>query len=276
MVELPEAFTLADQLSKKVAGRKIIRVVAAFSPHKFAWYHDDPQNYQSLLKGKMINQITSAGGIVEIQADYVHIALSEGIGLRYHKNDQQLPDKHQLLIEFDDHSFLSVSVQMYGGILCFKEGTCETDYYLIAKEKPSPLSGEFNQVYFKKMIGNPELQKKSAKFFLATEQRIPGLGNGVLQDILLAAKLHPKTKLSALSDTEQLALYQAVKSVLKEMTDKGGRDTEKDLYGNNGGYITKLSKNTAGLPCSECGSLIKKENYMGGSIYFCPRCQELK
>jgi formamidopyrimidine-DNA glycosylase len=42
----------------------------------------------------------------------------------------------------------------------------------------------------------------SAKAFLATEQRIPGLGNGVLQDILFTAGIHPKRKMAAISEEE--------------------------------------------------------------------------
>ena len=59
------------------------------------------------------------------------------------------------------------------------------------------------------------------------------------------------------------------------MIENGGRDTEKDLFGNAGGYTTKLSKNTAGKLCRNCGSIIKKESYMGGSIYYCNKCQKL-
>ncbi len=59
------------------------------------------------------------------------------------------------------------------------------------------------------------------------------------------------------------------------MTKLGGRDTEKDFFGNNGGYKTVMSKNNAGLPCPACSSLIKKENFMGGSVYFCMECQKL-
>lgn len=95
-----------------------------------------------------------------------------------------------------------------------------------------------------------------------------------MQDILFNAKIHPKRKVKTLSNKEKDKLYISIKSVLTEMIEKGGRDTEKDLFGNNGGYITKLSKNTAGKPCSNCGSKIKK-NYMGGSIYYCSKCQKL-
>lgn len=275
MIELPEAAVLADQLNKKVKGRKVKKVIAAQSPHKFAWYQGNPQNYNLLLKNKTINKASSAGGIVEIYADDIIIALSDGAGLKYHFDDKDLPKKHQLLIEFDNTTFLSVSIQMYGGILCFKEGGCDNKYYLTAKEKPSPISKKFNDKYFNRIISSDDLQNKSVKFLLATEQRIPGLGNGVLQDILFNAGIHPKRKVVDLSDKEKDDLFHSIKNVLTEMIKKGGRNTEKDLFGNNGGYVTRLSKNTAGQPCTNCGTLIKKENYMGGSIYFCIKCQKL-
>ena len=59
----------------------------------------------------------------------------------------------------------------------------------------------------------------------------------------------------------------------KRMDANGGRDTERDLFGRFGGYRTILSKNTSGKPCSTCGDIIKKEAYLGGSIYYCPTCQ---
>jgi formamidopyrimidine-DNA glycosylase len=249
MIELPEAAVLANQLNKKVKGRKIVRVIAAHSPHKFA--------------------------LVEIRVDDAIIVLSDGANLRYHYDNKELPKKHQLLIELDNSTFLTVSIQMYGGVLCFKEGTCNNKYYPTAKEKPSPLSKKFNEKYFNSIISDVDLQNKSVKFLLATEQRIPGLGNGVLQDILYNAKIHPKRKVATLSDKEKDKLHYSLKTVLMDMIEKGGRDTEKDLFGNNGGYITKLSKNTAGKPCSNCGSTIKKESYMGGSIYYRSKCQKL-
>ncbi len=57
------------------------------------------------------------------------------------------------------------------------------------------------------------------------------------------------------------------------MRDDGGRDTEKDLFGQAGGYRTLLCANTLLEGCPQCGSELRKEAYMGGSIYFCPQCQ---
>jgi formamidopyrimidine-DNA glycosylase len=36
-------------------------------------------------------------------------------------------------------------------------------------------------------------------------------------------------------------------------------------YGNKGGYVTILIKNTVGKPCPRCGTLIEKTAYMGGA-----------
>lgn len=68
-------------------------------------------------------------------------------------------------------------------------------------------------------------------------------------------------------------MFQAVRQVLSAITEQGGRDTERDLYGRFGGYRTILSKKTVGTPCPACGSTIVKEAYLGGSIYYCPGCQ---
>jgi formamidopyrimidine-DNA glycosylase len=111
------------------------------------------------------------------------------------------------------------------------------------------------------------------KAFLATEQRIPGFGNGVLQDTLFKARLNPKRKLCDLDDEGRARLFAVLKAVLQEMTDRGGRDTETDLYGDPGGYTTLMSRNTVGKPCPSCRQPIKKSSYMGGAVYFCPECQ---
>jgi formamidopyrimidine-DNA glycosylase len=274
VIELPEAAVLAKQISETVVGKKIKNVIAAQTPHKLAWYFGDPQEYRSLLTGKVISGATSYGGQVEITAGKVRLLFSDGVNLRYYNKGAKLPDKHQLLLEFHDGSSLVGWVQMYGGLSAFPEGKNDNRYYLIAREKPSPLSGDFDENYFQSLV-DEGTAKLSLKAFLATEQRIPGLGNGVLQDILFNAKMHPKKRAGALSATDRKVLFDSIKNTLSEMTAKGGRDTENDLLGKPGGYNTKLSKNTVGQSCPICRTLIKKEAYLGGSIYYCAGCQRI-
>ena len=104
---------------------------------------------------------------------------------------------------------------------------------------------------------------------------IPGLGNGVLQDILYHTHIHPKKKISGLTDKERENLFYQIKETMKDIYPLGGRSTESDLFGANGKYVACLSKDTAGMACPRCGETIAKENYLGGSIYYCRGCQPL-
>lgn len=274
MIELPETHTLARQINEALKGKRIQNVTANQSPHKFAWFSGDPDSYHALLSGKTILFAQSFGGMVEIQADDIRLIFTDGTNLRTFNTGEGLPKKHQLHIEFDDFSSLVCSVQMYGALWALGEGQTEK-YNEIARSKASPLSDEFDEDYFQSLFTDKD-GKLSVKAFLATNQRIPGLGNGVLQDILFHAKIHPKRKMNGLSDQEFAALFQSIKNTLFEMTVKGGRDTEKDLYGCSGGYQTVLSGKTIDKPCSVCGCATSREAYMGGTIYFCPRCQKFE
>jgi len=273
MIELPEASVIAGQVTETLGGKRITSAVAGASPHKFAWYTGDPANYQNLLAGKTIRDAVAYGNHVESHVDDLLLVISTPI--KYHAAGERAPQKHQLYLEFEDGSAMSCTVQMWGAMLCFREGEESglSDQYQ-ARQKPSPLSAAFDRSYFDSLMDD-ETPKLSAKAFLATEQRIPGLGNGVLQDILWTARIHPRKKMGELTSSEIDAMYHAVKDVLADMTARGGRDTERDLFGRPGGYETILSKNTVGKACPACGTAIRKEAYMGGAIYYCAECQRL-
>jgi formamidopyrimidine-DNA glycosylase len=273
MMELVEAKILANQVNRTISGKRVKNVITEQSPHRFAFFYGEPQNYKNLLEGRTVGKANAYGGQLEIEMEDSRLVFGDGVSLLYHEPNAKLPLKHQLLLEFTDGSALSGSVQMYGGLLCFPEDTFDNPYYIVAKEKPTPLSEAFNRLYYEDMLSIEGMEKLSAKAFLATEQRIPGLGNGVLQDILFHAAIHPKRKIKTLTENEKEHLFLSIKSTLAEMIEKGGRDTEKDLFGQYGKYQTKLSKKTLGTPCPRCKNIIQKEAYLGGSIYYCSECQ---
>jgi len=274
MLEIPEAIVISNQLNRTIKGKRIKEVVVAASPHKFAWYYGDPAKYDALLRGRTIGIACAYGGRIEIEADGAVLHFGDGVNLRYYEPGEKLPAKHQLLIMFADSSALAGTVAMYGGLWAFPAGAMDDNFcHTAAKEAVSPLYDDFDYEYFLTLLNEKSL-KMSAKAFIATEQRIPGLGNGVLQDILLNAKIHPKRKMNTLPDEQRRELFNSIKSTLAEMVNDGGRDTEKDLFGNPGGYETKLSKLTALSLCRNCGGAVKKEAYMGGSIYYCEQCQK--
>lgn len=274
MIEIPESRTVAQQVAEMLSGRTITDVFNATHPHKFTWYSGDPADYRALLAGKTILSAEGHGAFVDmLLEDDTHIAVSDGVNLRYYPAEAEIPSKYQLLVTLDDEAFLVFTVAMYGGINAFR-GVFDNPYYLGALSKPSPLDERFDAVCFDRLVAGAK-PNLSVKAFLATEQRIPGLGNGVLQDILFKARIHPKRKLATLGDRELENLYVVIKNVLREMTAAGGRDTEKDLFGNFGGYRVLLSKNTWREPCPVCGGVLVKEAYLGGAVYYCPHCQPL-
>ena len=271
MIELPETYVLAEQINRTLVGKTIKTATANAHPHSFAFYSGDPTAYGAMLEGKEIVSANpgkcSDAGYTEIVCDDMLLKISTPI--KYHALGEKLPKSHQLLLVFDDDTYLSCTVQMWGSMLCSPAVSPSSDI-----EKPSPLEDAFNEEYWDKFLqsAKPNL---SMKALLATEQRIPGLGNGVLHDILFNARLHPKRKLETLTDDDKGRLFSTVKSTLKAMRDGGGRDTEKDLFNQSGGYQTILSANSwkRSGRCSFCTGDLVKAAYLGGAIYFCPNCQ---
>lgn len=248
-------------------------MITEHTPHKLSWYYGDKTRYSDILVGNAVQEAEGRGGLVEIQAGDAIILFGDGVNLRLHAAGASRPTRHQLLIEFEDGTALSAAVQMYGGVGAFLKGKSDNPYYLVAKERPSPFSDDFDLGYFQDIVRRPESRRLSLKALLATEQRIPGLGNGVLQDILFNSRMHPKRKVDTLNDGDIEALFNALKSTLGSMAEQGGRDTELDIFGRPGGYRTIMSKNTVSRPCPACGTPIGKETYMGGTIYCCVKCQ---
>lgn len=272
MLELPETITVAQQMNSNIAGKKIRRVLPPTKAHKFCWYAGDPAEYAAGMNGSTVQSAESFGIYVEIAFDNgKRLCFNDGVNARL-MNCTDAPKNYQLLVEFDDGMALIFTVAMYGGII-LHDGTYDNEYYIKNRKAILPFSHKF-EAYYRTLIAESK-STLSAKAFLATEQRFPGIGNGVLQDILLAAGIHPKRKIGTFSGLERDNLLASIISVLGDMTKGGGRDTEKDIFGRRGGYRVRLSKNTLVYGCPQCRRQLVKETYMGGSIYYCPSCQPL-
>ena len=138
----------------------------------------------------------------------------------------------------------------------------------------TPVEPDFTFKYFSNLIDEviPE-KKRSVKGLLTQDQLIPGLGNAIAQDILFAARLSPKHPAETLTKAQKKKLFDKILKTVKDITKKGGRYDEYDLFGNSGKYVRLMDKNAAGKPCPECGTKIEKIQYLGGACYFCPKCQ---
>lgn len=273
MIELPEAITIGRQAGQMLSGKTATEVYPPTHLHKFTFFNDHPSAYRSMLVGHTVQSAVGKGIFVDILFDGdIHLSIFDGINARYGTSTDAVPKKYQMLITFDDESFVSLTTSMYGGIYAFSK-ELDNKYRRMSLDSVSPLSEHFDAAFFDRMIAS-EKKNISLKALLATEQRIPGVGNGVLQDILFNAGLHPKRKILTLTEAEKSALFHSLKTTLQAMADQGGRNTETDFLGNKGGYQTTLSQYTVQNPCPRCGAPIRKEAYMGGSVYYCTGCQK--
>lgn len=272
MLELPEVLSRVHELNETIVGKMVKSVIPPSSPHKFCWFNGEAESYNDILAGKKVTAVNNVGIFVEIVfSDEKRLCFNDGVNLRFLTPGEKRPSKYQLIIDFEDGCSLIFTVAMYGGIICHS-GDYDNNYYIDGQKSVSIIGDEFTYQYFNNILSSvkPSL---SLKAFLATEQRFVGLGNGVLQDILFEARLRPRHKISELSEEDTKNIFNSIKSVLLDMTEHGGRDTEKDIFGRPGRYKTKLSKNTYKNGCSICGSEITKESYLGGTVYYCPKCQ---
>jgi len=275
MIESPEAVTIARQMSQQLAGKVIESCIRGNAPHKFAFYNRSPEEYEAILRGGKIGMSTDHGSYIFARVEPEHLlVLGEG-GERiiFHKDESDLPSKHQLLLDFRDDSYLTVTVQGWGAAYLFHENEVSAHPH-VGRKGVSPLSDQFTYEYFQGLFTELEANDaRSIKYFVISSPKIWGVGNGYLQDILFNAKIHPRRRAIDLQEEERQALYRATKEVLSQAVEQGGRDTERDIYNRPGRYKRILDSRTVGRPCPSCGTTIQKTQFLGGASYFCPRCQ---
>lgn len=248
MRELPEASVVAAQAQATVAGRTIVSAIAGASPHGFAWYSGEPASYAVRLAQDAIDQVENAGNFVLFRlASGSRLFFAEGAMVRWHRTVAEAPKKHQFLADLDDGSALAATIQMYGFIGLEEPGAEPNPYLRNAQQSPNWLEGGIGADAFVGLArGLPA--NTPAKAFLATDQRFPGVGNGVIQDVLFLSGIHPRSRLGALEDDALRRLHGQLLDSLAEMRAAGGRDVERDFFGNPGGYRTLMSRNTEGCP----------------------------
>ncbi len=275
MFELPEYANLARQMNTVLTGKVIQRGVLGNSPHKFVWYNREPGEFESLTRGKRVGKAAVRGRWLTLDLEPGwRLLLGEcGGKVRHHPAGEPLPPKYHLWLRFTDDASLTAMTVMWGAMELYEAGQEQKRQY-IQDMRTTPADPEFTFAYFDHLID--ELlsgEKRSVKSLLTQDQLIPGLGNAIAQDILFQARLHPRRALADLSAGQRRELYSAIVDTLHQVTAQGGRCDESDLFGRPGGYQRIMDSRAAGKPCPACGRTVEKMQYLGGSCYFCPRCQ---
>ena len=135
MLELPESHAFSAQLNHVLTGRTIVSCLANSSPHGFAFFAGDPALYPLMLTGRRVNAVFPSGGLIEFDLGEIGLTLGDGVTPKYFAPGKAAPDKHQLLLTFDDGVSLACTIQMYGGMYAFVKAEYHNFYYLVTKQK---------------------------------------------------------------------------------------------------------------------------------------------
>ncbi len=273
MIELPESKVFANEGRKLFKHLVITDVKALKSPHSFCWMNVEPKQMEEQLLGKRVVDVKSSSHYLRFMLDDgSELTIGEDVTPEYKSLLQESP-KHQLMLTFQNDMILEFKIKLYGFIIHGFE--CDLvksmPYYKKAVEAIDPLSDKFTYEYFMEAT-HLASSKGTVKQALATDQKIPGLGNGILQDILFDAKLLPKRKINTLSEDDKKQLYHSVVDIIDKMTTFGGRDNVIHFTGEPGGYEVLMRSDRA--LCPVCGNTLTKEAYLGGKVIYCSHCQK--
>jgi formamidopyrimidine-DNA glycosylase len=275
VIELPEAVILARQIDHKLSGNRIVFGNQGNASHRFAFYSQTPQSYDTILEGTKISGATDHGSaiLVSLEPDYALVLGGGGERILHHQSEATFPKKYHLLLQFHDDTRLTVTVQGWGNAMLLLQHEASAHPH-VGESRVSPVSDVFTFKHMQHSLSAlDKSDPRSIKYFLISDPGVWGVGNGYLQDILFRAKIHPRRRAVDLSQNERRALHQAIRETLGQAVDQRGRDTERDLYNQPGGYRCTMDRRSVGQPCSGCGTPIEKILYLGGACYICPQCQ---
>lgn len=274
-LELPEIINLADQMDEKINNKSITEIFLG-------------ERSKSLIKQGMCNldrrgdeilntrikSIKSRGKWIFLEFENgLFLLLGEIIGkFHYHEYEKDLPTNYHVLFQFNDGTFLTFQSSLYAFLLVLTEQQLQ-DHKYAGNIGPSPVDEEFTYHYFDDFIS--KYNNRAIKGVLNLQGELSGLGNAYINDILYKAKIHPKSKISALNDDQKNELYNIITETMNTAIDKSGSVKEEDLFGKKGNYVRLADENVKKLKCERCGSQMEKINVLGSSSYICPRCQKL-
>jgi formamidopyrimidine-DNA glycosylase len=144
----------------------------------------------------------------------------------------------------------------------------------IAHIAPDPLETAFDPSVFAARLTR---RRTGIKRALLDQSLISGVGNIYADEALWRVRLHWARATETLKPGEIISLLAAVLEVLNEALVAGGTSFDSLYVNVNGesGYFDRSLEayGRAGLPCSRCGTPIRRDSFMNRSAFSCPHCQ---
>ncbi len=278
MPELPEAETIARQLHRQLAGKRLGDVYLARTDIVKSPTPDFVQRlcHRGVVRvhrrakrvvialdppGTLIFGLGMTGRLMVVQS---------GAEIEKHTHLRiAIPDLNAELRFRDPRRFGGVWFQDQGDDAASDSGS--KDHFENFGVEPLTCT--------RKQFGRVLSRKKQIKALLMDQTAIAGLGNIYCDESLHASGIHPLTRADCLSDSSSAALLIAIKSVLRRaIRSKGSTLMDyRDADGAEGAF-QRLHRvyGREGEACKTCKTRIKRIIAAGRSTHFCPKCQRRK
>lgn len=283
MPELPEVETVARDLARLAAGRKIL---AAHIFRKRNIATPDAATFAASIKGRRIERVRR-------RAKWLIIELDGGIALLVHlrmtgqlllmpKREPPDPYVRASFLLDDGRELRFRDVRAFGRLALValrKDGEPASsldphDPPLLGSHGPEPLERTFTVDLLAGILAHRPGRLKS---ILLDQRRIAGIGNIYADEALWRARLHPLAAASALRRDEVRRLHRAIVGVLREAVKARGSSIDDYTAPEGDGRMQERLAvyQRADEPCPSCGTLIRRFVIGGRATHCCPTCQPL-
>ncbi len=278
-IELPEAIILSKQMGQELQGKEIDGYILqnCDKMQKIGFINKNASDFNKLLGGKIESSV-SRGNVIRLKLDKgMNLLLAPEYGgkILYHTKEPASAPKFHLKLVFKDGSALTVTLTGMGVIHALRDQELEDSYVYRRdfSDTASPADEEeFTFERFSKELAGKKVNIKAV--LVGKDAVVVGLSNSVFQDILYRAKIHPKRKASELTEIQRRALYDAIKLLIQERIELGGKNQFTDIYGKQGRYAPAMGPNMKDKNCPTCGAKIEALSLGGGQTFYCPSCQK--
>ena len=269
MPELPDLEYIVRKLKPRVAGRTITGVTVR-EPIVIRMLLPDAGGFADALPGRTIEGLERHG-------PFLHFRLSGAADLIVHA---MLAGRLQIAaasVKAVPHLCFALALDS-GELLRYGDEKKMGKVYLTAagaweaipgfrEQGVDILSPEFTRERFEAILGK---RRHQARVFLMDQSALSAIGNAYADEILFAARIHPKTLCISLSPEERGALYESIRSVMAwgiSEVEKAGQPIEVKVRDH-----VKV-RNRKDQPCPVCGTKIRRAGVLGYDSFFCPHCQ---
>ncbi|MEV4892264.1 bifunctional DNA-formamidopyrimidine glycosylase/DNA-(apurinic or apyrimidinic site) lyase [Nonomuraea sp. NPDC055795] len=276
MPELPEVEVVRRGLAEWVTGREIAEA-EVLHPRAVRRHLPGADEFASRLKGRTI---VSA----ERRGKYLWLPLGPGDALMAHlgmsgqllvvRPDSPLEKHLRVRLRFADggSDLRFVDQRTFGHVMVtpMAGGVPEP----IAHIAPDPFEDSFADEVFARKLKAKNTEVKRA---LLDQSLISGVGNIYADEALWLAKLHWARSTRTLTQPKVTELLAGVRAVMSSALAQGGTSFDSLYVNVNGesGYFERSLEayGRRDLPCSRCGTPIRRDPFMNRSSYSCPTCQ---